>query len=217
MSIVSCKKISFKYEEDKKYLFKNLSFNLERGQILWLSGKSGSGKTTLLYLLCRIIPLVIKGFSEGDIFIKRKNTQKFTLNEISKEIGFLWQNPSQQLFQPSVELELAFYPENLLIEAKTIKNKIKRILNEFEIAQLKNRDPAFLSFGEKKLVALASILTCNPDIFILDEPTTGLSKQKQNIVINKIRFLKEINKTIIVADNNPVFKDISSQKINISN
>lgn len=196
-------------------MFNGISFQLAKGDIITISGASGSGKTTLLHLLSKVIPQVKTGVFHGQISVKGKNISKYSTPALAKEMGVLWQYPDRQLIFPTVELELAFYPENFNLPVNTIRDRIKRLLQEFAIEDLKDRDTTFLSFGEKKFVALTSLLTYNPDILLLDELTSGLSDKKEKLVVEKIKSLAEQGKAILIADNNPIIDELSHKSINI--
>lgn len=215
MTNIHCSNLCFKYESQNEWLFHDLSFTLERGEILVINGSSGSGKTTLLYILSKIIPEIKTGKKEGEILIKDKNINDYETPEIAKEMSLLWQDPDKQLIFPTVELELAFYPANFNLPANIIKNRINKILDHLEIENLRKRDTAFLSFGEKKLVALASLLSYNPNILLMDELSAGLSEKKLKLVMNKIIDLKNQGKILMIADNNAYIKKISTKIINI--
>jgi len=207
--------LSFKYESQQNWLFKNISISLAKGELLLVTGPSGSGKTTFFNILCKIIPDINSGTIEGSIKIKDKDIQNYMMPNLSKELSLLWQDPDKQLIFPTVEMELAFYPENYNIAPEKIKNRINKILQDLKISELQDRDTAFLSFGEKKLVALASLLTYQPDILLMDELTAGLSEKKLNLVLKKINDLTEIGTSLIIADNNPILNNLATEKINI--
>lgn len=217
MFLLECSDLSFKYESQQNWLFKNISLTLERGEVLLVTGPSGSGKTTFLNILCKIIPDINSGNIVGSIKIKNKDLQNYTMPQLSRELSLLWQDPDKQLIFPTVEMELAFYPENYNVAPEKIKNRINKILHDLKISELQDRDTAFLSFGEKKLVALASLLTYQPDILLMDELTAGLSERKLDLVLKKISGLTEAGTLLVIADNNPILNNLATEKINIEN
>lgn len=211
--MLTIKNISFRYDIELSFLFKDLSFETRAGDIVSISGKSGSGKTTLLSIICGVIPKIIHGELNGKILIKDQDISKLSLPQTAPHISLLMQEPDQQLFFPTVEQELAFAPENLKVPKKIIEENISSVLLDLDIESLRFEETAFLSFGQKKLVTFASILTLSPDIYLLDEPSAGLSKkyiEKISIIIKK---LSESGKIIFIADHNKDLLSLANKMI----
>ncbi len=175
--------ISFNFSGSKP-LFRNFSFTAEAGETVLVKGVSGSGKTSFLNILCGVIPKVIKGNFSGSVEIDDLDLESLSLPQIAPHVSLLMQDPDLQLFFPTVEQEIAFGPENLKIDPDEIKQRITNSLKMLKIEHLRSKVTANLSFGEKKLVALASLLTLDPDILLLDEPAAGISSE-QIIVLKK--------------------------------
>ena len=211
--MLTIKNISFRYDIELSFLFKDLSFEASDGDIVSISGKSGSGKTTLLNILCGVIPKIIHGELDGKVFIKDQDISKLTLPQTAPCISLLMQEPDQQLFFPTVEQELAFAPENLKVPKENIEETISSVLLELNIESLRFEETAFLSFGQKKLVTFASILTLSPDIFLLDEPSAGLSKKYIEKISSIIKKLSESGKIIFIADHNKDLLSMANKKI----
>jgi len=132
-------------------------------------------------------------------------------------VSLLMQEPENQLLFPNVESELAFGPENLCIAPQEIRKRIDDTLELLDITHLRNLDTATLSFGQKKLVALASIITLSPDIFLLDEPSAGLSADYIKIVKNAITQLSNAGKLVFIADHSDEIFQIADRKIELKN
>jgi len=216
MSFFEVKDLNFAYYQ-KKQLFNNFNFEAEKGEIVAISGGSGSGKTTLLKIFCNVIPLLIKGNFSGKIFIDKNDISSYSLPQMSPMISLLMQEPENQLLLPNVETELAFGPENLCVEPSEIRMRIDSTLKLLNIAHLRHLDTATLSFGQKKLVALASIITLSPDIFLLDEPSAGLSANYIKIVKNAVAELSKARKLIFIADHSDEMLQIADRKIELRN
>jgi len=217
MSILEIQNLSFRYSNNQSWIVRNFSFAADTGDIVAVIGKSGRGKTTFLYLLCGVIPKIIKGEFGGKIEIMNENIENLSLPQISPKLSLMMQETELQLSFPSVEQELAFAPENLKLAPSKIENRIDDALTLLQIKSLRYEETATLSFGQKKLVAFASILTLSPQIFLLDEPTSGLSSYYIQIIINVISKLSDEKKTIFIA--NPVSNllKISNKVIDLDN
>jgi energy-coupling factor transport system ATP-binding protein len=207
--------ISFRYKDQNHWLLHDFSFQAKKGNIVAVQGISGSGKTTLLNILCGVIPQVFKGDFSGIVSINNIDLAELSLPRIAPFASLLMQEPENQLFFPTVEQELAFGPENLNLKPKEIKDKIQEALNIFEIEKLRHKETSSLSFGQKKLVTFASILTLSPQIFLLDEPTAGLAEDKAKTLKDLIRSLANKGKIIFVADHNTNFTDIANHAIDM--
>jgi energy-coupling factor transport system ATP-binding protein len=207
--------ISFHYKDQDHWLLRDFSFKANKGDIVAVQGSSGSGKTTLLNILCGVIPKVFKGNFSGIVSINNIDLAELSLPRIAPFASLLMQEPENQLFFPTVEQELAFGPENLNLKPKKIKDRIQEALDILEIEDLRHQETSSLSFGQKKLVTFASILTLSPRIFLLDEPTAGLAEDKAKTLKNLIRFLANKGKIIFVADHNTNFTDIATHTIDM--
>lgn len=190
---IELKNVDFTYEKinyEKKEVLKNINMKFEAGKITSIIGKSGSGKTTLLELIDNIIVP-----TKGEIIIEDVN-----------KIGFLFQFPEEQFFNQTVKKEL-----EVILKLSDYKKDInKRIHDVLEMVNLNedylNKNPFNLSGGEKRKLALASVLILNPKIILLDEPTIGLDDKDKNEMIKLIRMLKNrYNKTIIIASHDMNF------------
>ena len=217
MSIIKIQNLSFRYSRNQPWIVKNFSFNIDKSDIIAVTGKSGSGKTTLLYMLCGVIPKSINGELKGVIEVMDENIENLSLPQISPKVSLMMQETEYQLSFPIVEQELAFAPENLQLDPSEIENLIDDALMLLQIKTLRYEETDTLSFGQKKLVAFASILTLSPQIFLLDEPTSGLSSHYIQIITNVISKLSNEGKTIFIANPSPELLKISNKTIDLNN
>ena len=215
MPLLSVQNIFLKYAQTDEWLIKDMNFDAEKNDILLIKGRNGCGKTSLLSLLCGIIPKAIKGIIEGQILIDDIDISELTLPELSPLISMVFQEPEMQLSFPQVEQELAFGPENLKIPANEISKKIEDVSELLGIPELLKSDIAALSYGQKKLVAIASIFTLSPEIILLDEPADGLSEQSIQNVIKCVLHYKN-DKLFIITSTTHVFDDIADRIITFS-
>jgi len=212
--MIEVKDVTFSYY-DSSPIIQSFNFEAYPGEIIHIIGSSGCGKTTLLNLLCGVIPKNIKGNIAGNIIINNTNINELTLPQISPLVSLLMQDPEVQLFFPTVEQELAFGPENLKNEPDEIQIKITNALEMLKIEHLRNRETANLSFGEKKLVAFAALITLDPQIFLLDEPTAGISSHQIERIKEVLNILTEKRKIIFIAEHLEDMNDISHKTINL--
>lgn len=191
--------ISFNYD---KPIMQNLSFKIETGDVICLMGANGGGKSTLLQMLA--------GFQEpqqGQIFFANHPlTEWLAKNQTKKEyhqrVGVLFQQVDTQLFNTSVYDEIAFGPRQLALSEQEINQRTEDCLNLLDIQSLKKRVPYHLSGGEKRKVALASVLSLNPEVLLLDEPFEGLTQEAQQQFITLFKELNKAGKTLILASHN---------------
>ena len=190
--------LSFVYPDATIGLNK-VSLEIRKGQTVLIIGANGTGKSTLLLNLMGIF----KGEGEIEIFgmpMKKKN-----LSEICKRLGLVFQNPDDQLFCPTVFDDVAFGPINLGLNEKAVIQKVKRALSAVRMEGFEERSSHHLSFGEKKKVSIASVLSMEPEILLLDEPTGGLDPRSAYELMEILHQLKEEGKTILTTTHDLYF------------
>lgn len=200
--IIDVENLSFKYFGCNDFALKDINIKIGKGEFIGVIGKSGSGKSTLLHCLTGIIPHEIKGEKTGSVIINNLNTDEHGISEITNQLGIVFQNPEIQLFNISVEDELAFICENLAYPIDEIKKSVDFALDTIGIRHLKDEYPFNLSGGEKQKVAIASVLTVRPKILVLDEPTSELDAKGKETVFKTLKKLKNDGMTIILVDHN---------------
>ncbi|MBT3755284.1 MAG: ABC transporter ATP-binding protein [Candidatus Cloacimonetes bacterium] len=215
--MLNLKNISFRYNTDLPLLINNFSFTAKDGDIVAVLGDSGSGKTTLLNIICTVIPKIFSGELSGSISHNEKDISDLSLPEIAPHISLLMQHPDNQLFFPTVEQELSFAPENLKVPANEIIGRIDDVLTKLNIEELRHKETTSLSFGQKKLVTLASIITLSPDIYLLDEPFAGLSEEYVELVSSGIKSLATSGKIIFLAGHTNDIAKFANKTIEMGN
>ncbi|MBA5942114.1 MAG: ABC transporter ATP-binding protein [Methanophagales archaeon] len=186
--------VSFSYPRSR-VIIKDITLQLVQNEFTALIGPNGGGKTTLGKLAIGILKP-----TSGKVFICGKDSTEMTLGEISRKIGYLFQNPQRQLFALTVAEDIAFSLEwnggdraerRIGIGTGTeIERKVNNMLELFQLEHLRDASPFSLSHGEKERVALAGIFINQLDYFVLDEPTTGLDIERKKIldnILNKFR------------------------------
>ena len=196
--MIELKNICFAY--DGNPVLQNLNLSVKKGEMIALCGANGSGKSTLLKIINGIIfpEMGEYTFENKKITFDLMRDHKYA-KYFHQHIGFVWQNPDVQLFCGSVEEELAFAPEQMGLPEIEIKQRVEDALKLFDIETLRHRAPYYLSGGEKKKVAIASILTMNPSIWTFDEPLSALDEKTKIWLIDFLLELKRAGKTIIFS------------------
>lgn len=188
--VIEVDKIDYKYPDGYRAI-KEVSFHVREGEKLGIIGANGAGKSTMLKLLTGILIAENGEIIVNDILLNKKN-----LKEIRKKISLVFQESDNQLFMNTVYDDIAFGLRSSKEDEENINLKIDRILQEFQIERLRNKQIYKLSGGEKKVVAIAGIIVMNPEIILMDEVTASLDPKSRRRVINLIKDLKE---TIVIA------------------
>jgi len=185
--------LSYAYPDGTEAL-KEVSLEISRGESVALLGPNGAGKSTLMLHLNGIL----KGM-KGSVEIFGDKIGDVDLKKIRKRVGIVFQDPDDQLFMPTLFDDLAFGPMNLELPQDEIKERVKIALRKVGLSGFEDRMPHHLSFGQKKRAAFATVLSMEPDILLLDEPTSNLDPRSRFEVIRVIEELRKEGKTIIIA------------------
>lgn len=199
MSVLLTKNLCFSYP-GKEPLFKDISIEVQEGEVLAITGSSGCGKSTLLYCLCGIIPRIFKGKLTGDILICGKHISDIPRYELAELLGIVFQNPECQLFCDTVEDEIAFGPENLCLSREEIGSRIDEVLQIVGMEKYRYSNPEKLSGGQKQLIAIASVLALKPRILLLDEVMSQVDTAGKELVLDCINRLKQRGHTFVMVD-----------------
>jgi len=167
--------------------------HFSQGELSLITGPNGSGKTTLSKLMCGIVKPV-----QGVVAIYGRPSLSLTLGQIGLQIGYLFQDPSRQLFAGTVWKEMTFVSELLGEDQTSITKKASELLERFGLLHLKDRSVYHLSGGEKQRLALCTILMGGPQFLILDEPTVGLDKANREILYEMIQDLSQEGRGLAV-------------------
>lgn len=182
--------LKFSYD-DGKAAVNNISFTINSGESVGIIGANGAGKSTLLMLLLGIFfP------DKGEILVDDVPVTKKTLEVIRKTLGMVFQDPDDQLFMTTVYDDVAFGPRNYKLSEIEVKERVEKALELVGILHLKDRAPFKLSGGEKRAAAIASVLSMQPEVLIMDEPTAALDPKARRRVI---ALLKSFQHTKIIT------------------
>ncbi len=193
-AIIELKDITYAFP-DRDNALENLNFHLHHGERLGLFGPNGAGKSTMLHILMGLIKP-----NQGEVVLFGKTMEDGKdFDEARLKIGFLFQHSDDQLFSPTVLDDVAFGPLNQGLKPDAARQKAAEALNTVGLGGFEDRVPYRLSGGEKKLVALATILAMDPEVLVLDEPTSGLSPEAKDRLVNILHNL-EIARLVVSHD-----------------
>ncbi|NIO72341.1 MAG: ATP-binding cassette domain-containing protein, partial [Anaerolineae bacterium] len=182
--------LSFCYRIRPDYALRNVSFQLEAGEILLVAGASGCGKTTLIRCINGLIPRSYKGELDGRVILNGEDiTDDKPLAAISQIVGTVLQDPERQILGSRVVNEVAFGLENLALPREEIAARVDETLAYLGITHLKHRETFYLSGGEKQKVAVAGTLAMRPSILLLDEPLASLDPASAQEALRLVRRL----------------------------
>ena len=197
--IMKAEKLSFEYKDSSEGIH-NINFEINKGEVILLTGNSGCGKSTLLRCLNGLIPAITEGNLSGQLFINDKNYKDLKMHELNREIGSVFQNPRSQFFTDNTTSELVFPMENYGYSKEQMRQKLSDLVKTFGLEKLMDKNIFLLSSGERQMVALASALTMDQQVVLFDEPSANLDYGNAMKLGQIISWLKERGITVIVAD-----------------
>ncbi len=174
MSIIETENLTYTYPSGTKPSIRDVSIKIEKGEFVLITGPSGCGKTTLCRCFNGLIPHFYQGELKGEITVAGLRISEQPIYKMAKHVGLVFQNPENQLFALSVEKDVAFGLENLGVPREEMRKRVDWALNLTGICDLRERAPHELSGGQQQRVAIASVLAMQPEIIVLDEPTSFL-------------------------------------------
>jgi energy-coupling factor transport system ATP-binding protein len=222
--MLEVKDLHFTYSTGLEAL-RGINLTINNGEFLAIMGQNGAGKTTLVKHFNGLLKP-----TNGTVLVDGVNTRDVSVAKLARNVGFVFQNPDHQLFSETVEEEIAFALKNFGFEESVVKKQVDWALNLLDITDYRKTSPFMLSGGERKRVALASILAWDPKIVILDEPTIGqdyqqkeklqqfimqLNAQKKTVVVvtHDVEFVAECNPRVILMSEGKILVDGIAEKI----
>jgi len=222
--VIEVKDVYFTYPNGVEAL-RGVSLIIPDGEFMAVMGQNGAGKTTLVKHFNGLLKP-----TRGEVVVDGISTQKVSVAQLARKVGFVFQNPDHQLFCETVEDEVAFALRNFGFEEEAIKRRVTWALNLLDVEQYRTASPFMLSGGERKRVALASILAWDPNVVILDEPTIGqdhqqkeklrhfilqLNAQKKTVVVvtHDVEFVAECNPRVVLMSDGKIVADGGAEEI----
>jgi energy-coupling factor transporter ATP-binding protein EcfA2 len=193
LATIVVKDLTFTYLGSKKPSISDLTFSVDEGQFVILTGPSGCGKTSVCRCLNGLIPHFYSGELEGDLTVCGLSIREKSTSELARKVGFVFQNPENQLFSLSVERDVAFGPENLGLPRSETRKRVDWALEVTGISGLRYRAPYELSGGQQQRAAIAAVLAMKPEVMVLDEPTSFLDPKS---AVDILKVVHDLNKTL---------------------
>ena len=199
--IVEARNLSYTYPAQNIAAISDIDLNIERGEMVVLTGPSGCGKTTLCRCFNGLIPNFYGGELKGDLTVHGLSVKESSTSSLAQHVGFVFQNPENQLFALSVEKDIAFGLENIAFPRDEMRKRVDWAMDIVGISDLKDSAPFELSGGQQQRVAIACVLAMQPDLLVLDEPTSFLDPvAAKNLFEIVSRLNKDLNLTTILVE-----------------
>jgi energy-coupling factor transport system ATP-binding protein len=222
--LIEAEDVHFTYPNGVEAL-RGVSLKISDGEFIAIMGQNGAGKTTLVKHFNGLLKP-----TRGRVLVDETDTRNVSVATLARKVGFVFQNPDHQLFSETVEDEISFALKNFGFDEETIRKRVDWALNLLDLTQYRKSSPFMLSGGERKRVALASVLAWDPKILILDEPTIGqdsyqkerlrqfiiqLNRQGKTVIIvtHDIEFVAECEPRVILMANGKVIADGEAREI----
>lgn len=199
MNFISVENMSFTYPDGTPAV-ENISFSVEKGENVAIIGQNGAGKTTTVKMLNGLLKP-----TEGNVSVDGWNTRDFTVAKMSHKVGYVFQNPMDQIFHNNVYDEVEFGPKKLNYKESERKKMIEYALELTELTEYAKENPYNLPYSLRKFVTIASIIAMGTDVIILDEPTAGQDMKGMKMLNKLIKELINKNKTVITITHDMEF------------
>ena len=198
--MIEVQNVFFTYPTANVEALKDVSLKIDNGEFVAIMGQNGAGKTTLIKQFNGLLKP-----SKGNVLVDGVNTREISVAQLARTVGFVFQNPDHQLFSETVEDEIAFALKNFGFNEEIIEKRVTWAINLLDLTEYRKTSPFMLSGGERKRVALASVLAWDPNVVILDEPTIGQDHKQKERLLQFIIQLNSQGKTVIIVTHDVEF------------
>ena len=200
MSFITVKNLSFKYPSGTENVLNDISLKVEKGEKLAIIGQNGAGKTTFVKMLNGLLKA-----EKGEVIVDGWNTKDFSVAKMSKKVGYVFQNPMDQIFHNNVFDEIAFGAKKLKYSKEKLDNLVEKAMKLTKLSEFKKENPYNLPYSMRKFVTIASIIAMDCDVVIMDEPTAGQDYFGMQVLHNLIEGLNKEGKTVITITHDMEF------------
>ena len=200
-NILEIDRLSFRYPDAPRKAVADFDLSVAEGEVVVLAGPSGCGKSTLLRAVNGLIPHMYSGEYSGVVRVAGRTVKESSMRDLAQTVGFLFQNPENQIFMFTVERDVAFGLENLGVPREEMRKRVDEVIGLLGIDALAQRAPHELSDGQKQRVALAGVLAMRPRLVILDEPTSLLDPRTAMELVDLVaRLRRELGTAFVVVE-----------------
>jgi len=200
MSFITVKNLSFKYPSGTENVLNDISLKVEKGEKLAIIGQNGAGKTTFVKMLNGLLKA-----EKGEVIVDGWNTKDFSVAKMSKKVGYVFQNPMDQIFHNNVFDEIAFGAKKLKYSKEKLDSLVEKAMKLTKLSEFKKENPYNLPYSMRKFVTIASIIAMDCDVVIMDEPTAGQDYFGMQVLHNLIEGLNKEGKTVITITHDMEF------------
>ena len=202
MAEIILKNVNYQYPLEEKEVVCDFTYCFEQGKVYGLIGENESGKTTLCNIIRGFIPELYRGKLEGEILINGRKISSYDSGELASIVGYSFQNPFVQIsgVKDNVYEEIAYGMENIGVPREQMIKRVDELVTMFHLEELVDKNPYELSGGQKQRVALASMIALDPEVVIMDEPTSQLDPKSTEDIFEIVNILKKQGKTIILIE-----------------
>jgi len=213
MMAIEVRNLNVSYGEHS--VLQDFSLTLDVGEAVLLKGASGCGKSTLLHTICGLLPAVIEASCSGEVLIFGKESSKLSVQERTRMLGIVFQNPDTQLFCDTLEDEIAFGLENLCIPGDEMSERINEMLRLTNMEEFRFASPSELSGGQKQRVVLAAVLALRPKVLLLDEAISQLDSRGKQALMDQFRRLRNEGYSMLMVDHDNELAQIASRIVEL--
>ncbi|WP_088052563.1 energy-coupling factor ABC transporter ATP-binding protein [Virgibacillus dakarensis] len=199
MAFLSLKNVSYAYPNGYEAV-QDVNLDFELGESVAIIGQNGAGKTTTVKLMNRLLTP-----TKGDVLVDGVSTKGRTTAAISRMVGYVFQNPDDQIFQDTIYKEIAYGPKNQKLGASEVEERIKDAADICGLTESLQEHPYNLPYSKRKFITIAAVLAMDPNVIILDEPTAGQDRESLKRLGNIINYLSENHKTVITITHDMEF------------
>lgn len=208
MSFLEIDQVSFSYPKQDRPVLAEISLDFDQAGITAVVGPNGCGKTTLTKLLIGVLRP-----ARGEIRLDGRPLAEYSLGEIGRRVGYVFQNPDLQLFCGTVAEEVGFGPANQGCRPETVEERVAFYLDYFELQGYGSVFPLHLSQGEKQRLAIAAVLACEPSFLVLDEPTVGLDAYRKKLLEDYLKKIARSGRGMVLVSHDTDFVDSVAERV----